>query len=116
MATMLKREKRKNTEVIVCKKLFIDQSSLRAMLNPSFASSSAIALPFAIYEFYLLWALVQRNVRSISSLQHQVLTIELERDSERRLAQLRRSRSVSHEYLHGNDADGAADLNTVLPQ
>ena len=59
---------------------------------------------------------LDRVIKSVSSLQHQVLTMELERESERRLAQLRRSRSVSQEYLHGNDADGAADLNIVLSQ
>ena len=42
---------------------------------------------------------LERVVRSISTLQNQVLTMELERDSERRLALLRRSRS-SHMSIY----------------
>ena len=58
---------------------------------------------------------LDRVIKSVSSLQHQVLTMELERESERRLAQLRRSRSVSHEYLHESNADEAADLMMSWP-
>ena len=58
---------------------------------------------------------LDRVIRSISTLQNQVLTMELERDSERRLAQLRRSRSVSHEHLQGNEMDESAGFN-ALPQ
>ena len=56
---------------------------------------------------------LDRVIRSVSTLQNQVLTMELERDSERRLAQLRRSRSVSHEYLHENEVYESAGFNAV---
>ena len=56
---------------------------------------------------------LERVVRSISTLQNQVLTMELERDSERRLVLLRRSRSVSHEYLQGNEMDESAGFNAL---
>ena len=56
---------------------------------------------------------LDRVIRSISTLQNQVLTMELERDSERRLAQLRRSRSVSHEQLQGNEMDESAGFNAL---
>ena len=42
---------------------------------------------------------LERVARSVSALQNQILTLELERDSERRLASLRRSRSTSHDQL-----------------
>ena len=54
-------------------------------------------------------------IKTVNNLQHQVLTMGLERESERRLAELRRSRSVSQEFLHEN-GDGVADMNPVLPQ
>ena len=59
---------------------------------------------------------LDRVIKVVNNLQHQVLTMGLERESERRLAELRRSRSVSQEFLHENNADGAADMNIVLPQ
>ena len=59
---------------------------------------------------------LDRVIKTVNNLQHQVLTMGLERESERRLAELRRSRSVSQEFLHENNADGTADMNIVLPQ
>ena len=38
---------------------------------------------------------LDRVIKTVSNLQHQVLTLGLERESERRLEELRRSRSVS---------------------
>ena len=58
---------------------------------------------------------LDRVIKTVSNLQHQVLTLGLERESERRLEELRRSRSVSHEFLHEN-GDGIADMNPVFPQ
>ena len=58
---------------------------------------------------------LDRVIKTVSNLQHQVLTLGLERESERRLEELRRSRSVSQEFLHEN-GDGVADMNPVLPQ
>ena len=53
----------------------------------------------------------------MSNLQHQVLTLGLERESVRRLEELRRGHSVSQsqELFHEN-GDGQADLNPMLPQ
>ena len=59
---------------------------------------------------------LDRVVKTVNNLQHQIKTMELERESERRLAELRQSCSGSQEFLHENNADGAADLNPVLPQ
>ena len=58
---------------------------------------------------------LDRVIKTVSNLQHQVLTLGLERESERRLEELRRSRSVSQEFLHEN-GDGIADMNPMLPQ
>ena len=58
---------------------------------------------------------LDRVIKTVSNLQHQVLTLGLERESERRLEELRRSRSVSQEFLHEN-GDGIAHMNPVLPQ
>ena len=59
---------------------------------------------------------LDRVIKTVNNLQHQVLTMGLERESERRLEELRKSRSASQEFLHENNADGAADMNIVSPQ
>ena len=60
---------------------------------------------------------LDRVIKAVSNLQHQVLTLGLERESVRRLEELRRSHSVSQsqELFHEN-GDGQADLNPMLPQ
>ena len=60
---------------------------------------------------------LDRVIKAVSNLQHQVLTLGLERESVRRLEELKRSHSVSQsqELFHEN-GDGQADLNSVLPQ
>ena len=58
---------------------------------------------------------LDRVIKTVSNLQHQVLTLGLERESERRLEEMRRSRSASQELLHEN-GDGIADMNPMLPQ
>ena len=60
---------------------------------------------------------LDRVKRAVSNLQHQVLTLGLERESERRLEELKRNNSVSQsqEFYHDN-GDGQADFGSVLPQ
>ena len=60
---------------------------------------------------------LDRVKRAVSNLQHQVLTLGLERESERRLEELKRNNSVSQsqEFYHDN-GDGQADFSSVLPQ
>ena len=58
---------------------------------------------------------LDRVIKTVSNLQHQVLTLGLERESERRLEEMRRSRSASQELLHEN-GDVIADMNPMLPQ
>ena len=60
---------------------------------------------------------LDRVKRAVSNLQHQVLTLGLERESERRLEELKRNNSVSQsqEFYHDN-GDGQADFSPVLPQ
>ena len=60
---------------------------------------------------------LDRVIKAVSNLQHQVLTLGLERESVRRLEELRRNHSVSQsqELFHEN-GDGQADLNPMLPQ
>ena len=61
---------------------------------------------------------LDRVIKAVSNLQHQVLTLGLERESVRRLEELRRTNSVSQsqEFYH-DDGDGqAADFGSVLPQ
>ena len=60
---------------------------------------------------------LDRVIKAVSNLQHQVLTLGLERESVRRLEELRRNHSVSQsqEFFHEN-GDGQADLNPMLPQ
>ena len=56
-------------------------------------------------------------IKAVSNLQHQVLTLGLERESVRRLEELKRNNSVSQsqEFFHEN-GDGQADLNPMLSQ
>ena len=60
---------------------------------------------------------LDRVIKAVSNLQHQVLTLGLERESVRRLEELKRNNSVSQsqELFHEN-GDGQADLNPMLPQ
>ena len=60
---------------------------------------------------------LDRVIKAVSNLQHQVLTLGLERESERRLEELKRNNSVSQsqEFYHDN-GDGQADYGSVLPQ
>ena len=61
---------------------------------------------------------LDRVIKTVSNLQHQVLTLGLERESVRRLEELRRTNSVSQsQELYHNHGDGqAADFGSVLPQ
>ena len=61
---------------------------------------------------------LDRVIKAVSNLQHQVLTLGLERESVRRLEELRRTNSVSQsQELYHDHGDGqAADLGSVLPQ
>ena len=60
---------------------------------------------------------LDRVIKAVSNLQHQVLTLGLERESVRRLEELRRTNSVSQsqEFYHDN-VDGQADFGSVLTQ
>ena len=60
---------------------------------------------------------LDRVIKAVSNLQHQVLTLGLERESVRRLEELKRNNSVSQsqEFFHEN-GDGQADLNPMLSQ
>ena len=60
---------------------------------------------------------LDRVIKAVSNLQHQVLTLGLERESERRLEELKRNNSVSQsqEFYH-DSGDGQADYGSVLPQ
>ena len=60
---------------------------------------------------------LDRVIKAVSNLQHQVLTLGLERESERRLEELKRNNSVSQsqEFYHDN-GDGQADFGSMLPQ
>ena len=60
---------------------------------------------------------LDRVIKAVSNLQHQVLTLGLEQESVRRLEELRRYRSVSQsQELYHENGDGHADVNPVLPQ
>ena len=61
---------------------------------------------------------LDRVKRAVSNLQHQVLTLGLERESERRLEELKRNNSVSQsqEFYHDYGDGQAADFGSVLPQ
>ena len=60
---------------------------------------------------------LDRVIKAVSNLQHQVLTLGLEQESVRRLKELKRNNSVSQsqEFYHDN-GDGQADLGSLLPQ
>ena len=60
---------------------------------------------------------LDRVIKAVSNLQHQVLTLGLEQESVRRLEELKRNNSVfqSQELFHEN-GDGQVDLNPMLPQ
>ena len=61
---------------------------------------------------------LDKVIEAVSNLQHQVLTLGLERESVRRLEELRRTNSVSQsQELYHDHGDGqAADFGSVLPQ
>ena len=61
---------------------------------------------------------LDRVIKTVSNLQHQVLTLGLERESVRRLEEMRRTNSVSQsQELYHDHGDGqAADFGSVLPQ
>ena len=60
---------------------------------------------------------LDRVIKAVSNLQHQVLTLGLERESVRRLEELKRNNSVSQsQELYLESGDGQADLNSMLPQ
>ena len=61
---------------------------------------------------------LDRVIKAVSNLQHQVLTLGLERESVRRLEELRRTNSVSQpQELYHDHGDGqAADFGSVVPQ
>ena len=60
---------------------------------------------------------LDRVIKALSNLQHQVLTLGLEQESVRRLKELKRNNSVSQsqEFYHDN-GDGQADFGSMLPQ
>ena len=60
---------------------------------------------------------LDRVIKAVSNLQHQVLTLGLEQESVRRLEELKRNNSVSQsqEFYHDN-GDGQADFGSMLPQ
>ena len=61
---------------------------------------------------------LDRVIKAVSNLQHQVLTLGLERESVRRLEELRRTNSVSQsqELYHDHGDRQAADFGSVLSQ
>ena len=60
---------------------------------------------------------LDKVIKAVSNLQHQVLTLGLEQESVRRLNELKRNASVSQsqEFYHDN-GDGQVDLGSMLPQ
>ena len=60
---------------------------------------------------------LDKVIKAVSSLQHQVLTLGLEQESVRRLNELKRNASISQsqEFYHDN-RDGQADLGSLMPQ
>ena len=60
---------------------------------------------------------LDKVIKAVGNLQHQVLTLGLEQESVRRLKELKRNNSVSQsqEFYHDN-GDGQADLSSMLPQ
>ena len=61
---------------------------------------------------------LDKVIEAVGNLQHQVLTLGLERESIRRLEEMRRTNSVSQsQELYHDHGDGqAADFGSVLPQ
>ena len=61
---------------------------------------------------------LDKVIEAVSNLQHQVLTLGLERESVRRLEELRRTNSVSQsQELYHDHVDGqAVDFCSVMPQ
>ena len=61
---------------------------------------------------------LDKVIEAVGNLQHQVLTLGLERESVRRLEELRRTNSVSQsQELYHDHADGqAVDFCSVMPQ
>ena len=61
---------------------------------------------------------LDRVIKAVSNLQHQVLTLGLERESVRRLEELRKTNSVSQsQELYHDHGDGqAVDFGSVMPQ
>ena len=60
---------------------------------------------------------LDKVIKAVSNLQHQVLTLGLERESVRRLEELKRNNSISQsQELYLENGDGQADLNSILPQ
>ena len=60
---------------------------------------------------------LDKVIKAVSSLQHQVLTLGLEQESVRRLKELKRNTSVtqSQEFYHDN-GDRQGDFGSMLPQ
>ena len=61
---------------------------------------------------------LDKVIEAVSNLQHQVLTLGLERESVRRLEELRRTNSVSQsQELYHDHVDGqAVDFGSMMPQ
>ena len=60
---------------------------------------------------------LDRVIKAVSNLQHQVLTLGLERESVRRLEELKKNNSVSQsQEFYLENGDGQADMNSMLPQ
>ena len=60
---------------------------------------------------------LDRVIKAVSNLQHQVLTLGLERESVRRLEELKRNNSVSQsQEFYLENGDGQADMSSMLPQ